>query len=60
MNILLFDLENGSKSLGSHDTIQKHFGLPVLSPGSFEDFGAVVRQLYKTTEDDHAVKVGNI
>ena len=60
MNILLFDLENGSKTLGNKEDIQRSFGLPVLSPGSFEDFGAVVRQLYKTTEDDHAVKVGNI
>ena len=60
MNILLFDLENGSKTLGNKGDIQKSFGLPVLSPGSYEDFGAVMSQLYDITEDDHSVKVGNL
>jgi ABC-type uncharacterized transport system fused permease/ATPase subunit len=60
MNILLFDLENGSKTLGNKGDIQKSFGLPVLSPGSYEDFGVVMKQLYDTTEDDHPVKVGNL
>jgi len=59
MNILLFDLENGSKSLGNRDTIQKHFGLPVLSPGSYEDFGAVFTQLYEKSSEEHAVMLGN-
>ena len=60
MNILLFDLENGSKTLGNPKDIQKSFGLPVLSPGSYEDFGVVMSQLYDITEDDHSVKVGNL
>ena len=60
MNILLFDLENGSKTLGSREAIQKSFGLPVLSPGSFEDFGVVFGQLYQETGADHPVKVGNL
>ena len=60
MNILLFDLENGSKTLGSRETIQKNFGLPVLSPGSFEDFSTVMSQLYNKSEDDHDVTVGNL
>ena len=60
MNILLFDLENGSKTLGSRETIQKSFGLPVLSPGTFEDFGVVFGQLYEETGTDHPVKVGNL
>jgi hypothetical protein len=59
MNILLFDLENGSKTLGSRGDIQKSFGLPVLSPGSFEDFSTVITQLYDKTEDDHPVLIGN-
>ena len=59
MNILLFDLENGSKTLGSRQNIQKDFGLPVLSPGSFEDFSTVMTQLYDKTESDHPVLVGN-
>ena len=59
MNILLFDLENGSKTLGSSKDIQKSFGLPVLSPGTFEDFGAVLGQLYTSEGAEHTVKVGN-
>ena len=60
MNILLFDLENGSKTLGNRGDIQKSFGLPVLSPGSYEDFGVVMGQLYDINEDDHPIKVGNL
>ena len=59
MNILLFDLENGSKTLGNRKDIQRSFGLPVLSPGTFEDFGAVLGQLYTSTGNEHTVKVGN-
>ena len=59
MNILLFDLENGSKSLGNRDAIQKQFGLPVLSPGSYEDFGAVFTQLYEKSNEEHTVMLGN-
>ena len=58
MNILLFDLENGSKSLGNRDAIQKHFGLPVLSPGTFEDFGAVFGQIYEEVGEEHTVMLG--
>ena len=61
MNILLFDLENGSKSLGNHDTIQKNFGLPVLSPGRFEDFQVIMQnQLFETKADEHAVQLGDL
>ena len=59
MNVLLFDLENGSKTLGSRETIQKSFGLPVLAPRAFEDFGAVLGQLYTSDGTEHTVKVGN-
>ena len=58
MNILLFDLENGSKSLGNRDTIQKQFGLPVLSPGTFEDFGIVFGQIYEECGEEHTVMLG--
>ena len=60
MNVLLFDLENGSKTLGSRETIQKSFGLPVLAPRAFEDFGAVLGQLYTSDGTEHTVKVGNV
>ena len=60
MNVLLFDLENGSKTLGSREAIQKSFGLPVLAPRTFEDFGAVLGQLYTSDGTEHTVKVGNV
>ena len=60
MNVLLFDLENGSKTLGSRETIQKSFGLPILAPRAFEDFGAVLGQLYTSDGTEHTVKVGNV
>ena len=60
MNVLLFDLENGSKTLGSRETIQKSFGLPVLAPRAFEDFGAVLGQLYTSDGTEHTVIVGNV
>ena len=58
MNILLFDLEHGSQTLGGRDEIQKNFGLPVLSPGTYEDFGAVFGQLYKEVGEDRTVMLG--
>ena len=58
MNILLFDLEHGSQTLGGRDEIQKSFGLPVLSPGTFEDFGAVFGQLFEEAGEEHTVMLG--
>ena len=58
MNILLFDLEHGSQTLGGREEVQETFGLPVLSPGTFEDFGAVFGQLYEETGEDHTVMLG--
>ena len=58
MNILLFDLEHGSQTLGGRDEIQKSFGLPVLSPGTYEDFGAVFGQLYEEVGEEHTVMLG--
>ena len=60
MNILLFDLENGSKSLGSHNYIQKEFGLPVLSPSTFDQFNNVIGQIYEIANEEVDVKVGSL
>ena len=60
MNILLFDLENGSKSLGSHAHIQKEFGLPVLSPSTFDQFNNVIGQIYEIANEEVDVKVGSL
>ena len=60
MNILLFDLENGSKSLGSHNHIQKEFGLPVLSPTTFDQFNNTIGQIYEIVNEEVDVKVGSL
>ena len=60
MKILMFDLENGSKTLGSHESIEKMFGYPVLSPSSFDQFKSIVSQLYTTNKETVSRKIGNI
>ena len=52
MNILYLDLERGSQTLGSEETIQKMFNFPMLCPSSWDQFQSVMGQLYtqKTTE----------
>ena len=58
MNILLFDLENGSKTLGNREDIAKEFNLPVLSPSSFDQFQATITQLYAVEKKQISVKLG--
>ena len=58
MNILLFDLENGSKTLGGLDDIKSRFNLPVLSPSSFDQFENTVTQLYTTKSIEKEIMVG--
>jgi hypothetical protein len=60
MNILLFDLENGSKTLGSKEAISKKFNLPVLSPSTFQQFQKTVGQLYAVEKKEVKVKVGSL
>ena len=38
MKTLLVDLENGYKSIGSKETIQEKFGLPLLNFNDFTSF----------------------
>ena len=57
MNILLFDLENGSKTLGGRDLIQKKFNFPVLSPASFDEFQNTIVQLYQVKKEEVTVDV---
>ena len=48
MNILYFDVEHGSQTLGSKETITKNFGLPMLSPSSWDEFQATIGKLYQS------------
>ena len=44
--ILLFDTEDGSKTLGGESHVQKLFGCPPLKPDSWDSFGNTLVQLY--------------
>lgn len=46
MKTLYFDVEHGSQTLGSKETIGKHFGLPMLSPSSWDEFQTTIGKLY--------------
>ena len=58
--ILMFDLEHGSQSLGSKDTITKKFKLPVLSPGSWDQFLNTITSLYTQKAITRKIKIGDI
>ena len=60
MNILLFDLENGSKTLGGKDIIKKEFKLPVLSPGTFQQFQDTLGQLYVEETVEETIMVAGL
>ena len=47
MNILYFDVEHGSQTLGSKETIAKQFNLPMLNPSSWNEFQETIGKLYK-------------
>jgi len=56
----MFDLERGSKTLGSEESIQTKFGFPVLSPSSFNDFTQIIKALYTTRTTERTKMVGTI
>jgi SpoVK/Ycf46/Vps4 family AAA+-type ATPase len=46
MKVLLFDLEDGSKSLGGKEIIKDMFNFPVLSPSTYPQFKDILMKLY--------------
>ena len=58
MNILYFDVEHGSQTLGSKETIQKNFNLPMLTPSSWDEFQATIGKIYKNESVKEKVKLG--
>tara|TARA_R100000808_G_scaffold12515_1_gene31133 strand:+ start:5876 stop:6793 length:918 start_codon:yes stop_codon:yes gene_type:complete len=58
MNILYFDVEHGSQTLGSKETIQKNFNLPMLTPSSWDEFQATIGKIYKNESIKEKVKLG--
>ena len=60
MNVLFLDLEHGSQTLGSNKAIEKMFGFPILSPGTWDQFQSLIGQLYTTKKNIITKKVGTI
>ena len=60
MNVLFLDLEHGSQTLGSEESIEKMFTFPVLSPSTWDQFQSIIGQLYTTKSTVKTKKIGNI
>jgi len=60
MKTLLVDLENGYKSIGSKETIEEKFGLPLLNFNDFTSFRNFIGQLWSRKLIERDVKVGGV
>jgi hypothetical protein len=60
MKILMFDLEHGSQSLGSKESIAKMFGYPVLSPPTWDSFLSTLGKIYTQESVATTHKIGNL
>ena len=58
MKILYFDVEHGSQTLGSKETVQKHFGLPMLTPTTWDEFQNTIGKIYKTDKVKEKIDMG--
>ena len=59
MKTLLVALENGYKSIGSKETIEEKFGLPLLNFNDFTSFRNFIGQLWSRKKVERQIKVGN-
>ncbi len=60
MKTLLVDLENGYKSIGSKETIESKFGLPLLNFNDFSSFRDFIGKLWSRKLIEKEVKVGGV
>ena len=60
MKVLYCDLEHGSQTLGSEDSIAKMFGYNLLRPGSWDAFQQVIGQLYTKKNTVVEKKLGDL
>ena len=60
MKVLYCDLEHGSQTLGSEDSIAKMFGYNLLRPGSWNAFQQVIGQLYTKKDTVVEKKLGTL
>ena len=58
MKVLYFDVEHGSQTLGSKETIAKEFGLPMLNPSSWNEFQQTIAKIYKTEKVTEKIDMG--
>jgi len=59
MKTLYFDVEHGSQTLGSKKSIGEHFGLPMLSPSSWDEFQATIGKIYTSKKVTEKVDMGD-
>ena len=59
-NLIFFDLEHGSQTLGSGKDINSLFGFPELEPSTFGEFQDIIKQLYTPKKVEQKVKIGNL
>lgn len=60
MKTLYIDLENGHKTLGSHQDIKSLFGYDMLSFETFTDFGSFVKQLWTRQKIEKTIDIDGI
>jgi hypothetical protein len=60
MKTLIFDFENGSKSLGSEVDIQRLFGYPVLKPSAWQSTRSILDQIWTKQSITDVRHIGNI
>jgi len=60
MKTLYFDLEHGSKTLGSKNDIQSMFGYPVLHPYTWDQFLKIIGGIYKQDKVLVKQKIGDL
>ena len=58
MKTLYFDVEHGSQTLGSKEVISKNFGLPMLSPSTWDEFQATIGKIYVNKPVKEKVDMG--
>ena len=60
MKVLMFDLEHGSQSIGSHKDIEKMFSYPVMEPSTWDQFQGTIAQIYTKANVEVSKKIGSL
>ena len=60
MKVLYFDLEHGHQTLGSKEECERIFGLPVLSPSTWDQFQGILSNIYTSKTETVVKKIGSL